>query len=246
MATFERARDRPYVYASGALRETPAVAADRAYSLGTGLLPDRVLRAHIAVTCCPGEQAALDVEAEQVIVRRRHRDAGTGSLGDEEFGQCLPGGRILNGMSTAGAVEGILIVLAGERVQRVPAVPVEIGLLGPWHDKGVQAALVDERAHRVHPRAAIAADRCQERQSHPELVQQRPSRLGQPRLGLLKLAPRDSHCPSLRTIGFHVNQPPAAPAVLMTAPTTGVRSCRKSVGWLSVEVLPARTHQVED
>lgn len=122
--------------------------------------------------------------------------------------------------------KGILIVLAGERVQRVPVVPVEIVLLRPWHDKGVQAALVDERAYRVHPRTAIAADRCQKRQSHPELVKQRPARFGQARLGLLELAPRDSHRPSLRTIEFHVNQPPTAQSVLSDTgrPTRDARS----------------------
>ena len=51
-------------------------------------------------------------------------------------------------------------------MQRIPAVPVQIGLLGPGHDKGVQAAIVDERAHRVHPRPAIAADRGQKGKSH--------------------------------------------------------------------------------
>ncbi len=111
---------------------------------------------------CPGEQAALNVEAEQVIVRRRHGDAGPGSLTDEQLSQDLPGGRILNGMSAAGAVEGVLIVFAGER--------------------------------------------------HPELVQQRPARSGQAGLGLLKLAPRESHWPSLRSIEFHVNEPPTAQA----------------------------------
>ena len=74
-------------------------------------------------------------------------------------------------------------------MQRVPAVPVEIGLLGPRHDKGVQPPAVDQWAHRVHSRPAIGADRGQERQADPELVQQRPARVGEPRPGLFKFTP---------------------------------------------------------
>jgi hypothetical protein len=94
-------------------------------------VPDGVLRARVAVAGRPGKQATLQAEAEQVIAGGGRWDLESGPLGNEEFGQCLPGGRIVNGLSTAGAAEGVLVVLAGKRVQRVPAVPVEIGLLGP-------------------------------------------------------------------------------------------------------------------
>ena len=136
----------------------------------------------------------MEAEAEQVIAGCGGRDLA-GSLGGEQLGKCAPGGRIVNGLSTAGAVEGVLVVLARKRMQRIPAVPVQIGLLGPGHDKGVQAAIMDERAHRVHPRPAIAADRGQERKSDSELVQQRPARIGQARLGPLELTPCGSHGP---------------------------------------------------
>ncbi len=158
-------------------------------------VPDGVLRPRVAVAGCPGEQAALQAEAEQVILCPWCGDLWIGPFGDKELGQGLPGGRIVNCLNTAGAVKGVLVVLARKRVQRIPAVPVEIGLLGPGHDKRVQATVMDHRAHRVHPRPAVAADRCQERQSHPELLQQHPARFGEVRLTLLQLTLGDNHGP---------------------------------------------------
>ena len=67
------------------------------------------------------------------------------------------------------------IVLPGRRaglaVQRVAPVPAQVLPLGPGHDEQVQARVADDRADRVHPRAAVGPDRAQERQSDAELVE---------------------------------------------------------------------------
>lgn len=157
-------------------------------SLRGRLLPDGVLWAWITMASRPGEQAALKVKAEQVIVRAWGWDLER-PLGHEELSECLAGVRVVLGSRVAGAVEGVLVVLAGKRVQRVPAVSVQVGLFGTGHDKRVYLVAVDQRADRVHPRSAVPADCCEERQSDSELVEQRPARLGEAGLAPRELTP---------------------------------------------------------
>ena len=125
-----------------------------------------VPQARVAVTSCSGEQTVLQAEAEQMILDPRFRHPQARALRHEELGQYLPNGRIINCFSASGAAEGIVIVCTRKRMHRVPAVPVQIRLLGPWHNKPLQAVM-DQRAHRVNPRPAVAADRRRERQPHP-------------------------------------------------------------------------------
>jgi len=142
--------------------------------MSTGLagrgLPGGVLRRDVAVPGRPGEQAPLQREPKQVFRRAGRRHADAGALGHEDVGEHPPGDGILFRLSVARAVERVLVVLAGERVQRVPAVPVQVGLLGAGHDERVYPAAVDERAHRVHPGAAVPAHGGEEAQPHAELV----------------------------------------------------------------------------
>jgi hypothetical protein len=171
-------------------------------------MPDGVLGIWVAVPGCPREQAALEVEGEQVITGPWSRDV-KGSLGDEQFGQRTAEGRIVYSMNAAGAVEGVLVVRAGKGVQGKPAVPVEVSLLGPGHDERVHSAPVDQWAHGVQPRPAVTADCGQEGQAHSELVQQGPPRHCEFRLIVPEFIPR-GHGASLLTIEIHVNEPGAS------------------------------------
>jgi hypothetical protein len=70
--------------------------------LSAGVAPDSVLRARVAVTGCPGEQTALQAEAEQMFAGPGLGHLESRPLGDEELGQCLPDGRIINGLQLSG------------------------------------------------------------------------------------------------------------------------------------------------
>jgi hypothetical protein len=78
---------------------------------------------------------------------------------------------------------------AGLAVQRVAPVPAQILPLGAGDDEQVQARVTDNRAHRVHPRAAVRPDRGQERQADAEVVELPAPRVGQGGLLSLELVP---------------------------------------------------------
>ncbi|HLN67648.1 MAG TPA: hypothetical protein VK280_10270 [Streptosporangiaceae bacterium] len=87
------------------------------------------------------------------------------------------------------------VVMPGRRarlaVQRVTPVPAEVLLLGSRADEQVQSGRADDRADRVHARAAVAPDGGQEAQPDAELVELPAARVRQGGLVPLELGPGD-------------------------------------------------------
>ena len=81
----------------------------------------------------PREHRRLNPELKQVLLltRRSH----TGTLIGELARQPIPYPGIQDVAGHPAQVEGVLVVLARERVQRIPAIPVQISLLGPTSSK---------------------------------------------------------------------------------------------------------------
>ena len=87
------------------------------------------------------------------------------------------------------------VVMPGRRarlaVQRVTPVPAQVLLLGSRADEQVQSGRADDRADRVHARAAVAPDGGQEAQPDAELVELPAARVRQGGLVPLELGPGD-------------------------------------------------------
>src|SRR5204863_162646 len=83
-----------------------------------------------AVAGRPGEQAPIQAEPEQVVRWLGHGHAHVAPFGHEDLGERLPQAGVGFRRSPSGAVERVLVVLAGKRVQRITPVPVQVGLLG--------------------------------------------------------------------------------------------------------------------
>jgi hypothetical protein len=71
-------------------------------------------------------------------------------------------------------------------------------LLGPGADQQVQPGRADDRADRVHARAAVAPDGGQEGQADPVLVELPAARVGQVGLLPLEFAPGDHVADAIR------------------------------------------------
>jgi hypothetical protein len=76
-------------------------------------------------------------------------------------------------------------------VQRVTLVPAEILLLGSRLDEQVKSGRADDRADRVHARAAVGPDGGQEGQADAELVELPAARVRQGGLVPLEFGPGD-------------------------------------------------------
>jgi hypothetical protein len=107
----------------------------------------------------------------------------------------LAGRRVGDLASLADDREPVLLARRGARlgVQRVPAVPAQVGLLRASHDKDMQAVGAEHRAHRVHPGAAVRAHGREERQADVDLIELSAARRGQGGLLVFELGPR-GHC----------------------------------------------------
>ena len=76
-------------------------------------------------------------------------------------------------------------------MQCVTPVPAQVLLLGSGADEQVQSGRADDRADRMHTRAAVGPDGGQEGQSDAELVELPAARVRQGGLLTLELGPGD-------------------------------------------------------
>lgn len=77
-----------------------------------------------------GQQAVLDVKANETIIIRRERNTQLGSLGHELIPDLLADSGLGDQMDRAGDTEGILIVWRRKRVHGVTPIALEIACLG--------------------------------------------------------------------------------------------------------------------
>ena len=145
--------------------------------------------APVAVARRSGQQASVEQELEEGVLRHRRRDAELGALGDEDGPELGTGPLVVEEPHPAAAVEGVLIVGARERVERVAAVAAQVALLGGRDDEGESPALGEDRAHRVQPGPTVRSRRGEEAQSDTELVEQLPPRFRQIGVESGELAP---------------------------------------------------------
>jgi len=138
----------------------------------------------------PRQHRRLQVEFEQVLLLTR-RGQGAGALGGELPGQLVPDLRLGDVAGHTAQVEGVLVVVEGERVHRITPVAVEISLFGRRDDECVQPGPGEQRAHRMQPWPAIGPHRAEERQADAVVVQQAGSLAGQVGLLGLEVRPRD-------------------------------------------------------
>ena len=79
-------------------------------------------------------------------------------------------------------------------MERVRTTPLEVTLFRRRDDKGEQPIVGNQWAHWMHPGATIGTDRCEERETHAVLVQQRLPLRRHLRLLLLEVKPRHHAC----------------------------------------------------
>ena len=81
----------------------------------------------------------------------------------------------------AGYREAVVLARRRERlaVQRIAAVAAQVAALRAGQDEHVQARGADDRADRVHPRAAVGADRGEKAEAEAVLVELPAAGLGE-------------------------------------------------------------------
>ena len=132
----------------------------------------------MTVAISPGQQAPADQELEDLAIPEPRRFAGQPALG-EETGRRRISERPIGRPRVPGEVESVLIVRARERVQRIPAIPVQVSTFLRRKDVRGQRATVQDYTYRMQSRPAIGPNGGQEREPHTELVEQFLPGLGQ-------------------------------------------------------------------
>jgi hypothetical protein len=138
-------------------------------------VPDAVPRLRIPVAVGAGEETGVDVELEELLVEQVvGAERELGALGEKLVDERRAKDVVVTGASLAPQVEGILVLGAWERMQRVAGVTQEVIALRRGNQEGEQPIVGEQGADRMQPGAAVWADGREKREPDSELVEQVP------------------------------------------------------------------------
>jgi hypothetical protein len=129
-------------------------------------------RMRIAVALRGRNKRTLNQELEQLLLIEAGR-----RIHPRSFGQ-VPGGdgvakRVIRYLKrSANHEERVLVVFSGIAMHRVSRIPVQVVALGSWDEKSIEAARLDDGAHRMHSGASIGSHGSKKCEPDPELIEE--------------------------------------------------------------------------